>query len=1421
MASRASFVEGWNIGSVSIKRVRLYQDGAIRAEVCRHAGDPERAIRPLLEQPADFPAAAVATGPEARSLFTLPYLPESICIESALRHLALSPDMVVSLGGETFLVYCIAGGSVRRAISSNRCAAGSGEFLAQQFRRMNLDFQAGLAAARQGRRVSLASRCSVHCQSDATHKLNKGDCTPADIARSLIAELAAKIAILIQSTGWPRARVLLTGGLAGSEQLVKDLADLLPDAQFEVSPHSGYFEALGAAAAAQNPATLPPGPLDTWLELAGAHRFPTRLPLSRFTHQVTRIEDGGLAAPRPGIELILGLDAGSTTTKAVLLDRASGRVVAGCYLRTHGNPVGASFECLAELHRQMAGVPYRVVQAAATGSGREIVSLYLDRCLIFNEILAHARAAREVAPDVDTLFEIGGQDAKFVALEAGMPVDYSMNDGCSAGTGSFLEEAAASDMQVPIQQIGPLALMSDRPIAFGERCAAFINSEVRAALQQGVPRADVLAGLVYAILDNYLSRVVGARQIGRKVLMQGGVALNPAVAPAAAAITGLTVVVPPRPELMGCEGAARMAGDLLDAGTVPAWDRQLSSLGRTAVQIKAPFACPSCENKCEVQRIAIGDRTHAFGGLCSKWEIVRRPKNLRRPEGRDLIALRQQIMFTQFAPSPCHQPRARVGLPLALTTYELYPLYSKFLSGLGCQVILSRPGHGSRRTNAPVCYPGELMHAAMDDLLAAGLDFVFLPYMHEFPPPPGQAHSYLCPVTQDMPGVIREFFAGARDKILTPEMGLASHLAATTEEEVARLAWKLAVPEDTAIESWRVAREHQAEFERTYRQAIADALQPLEGPAVLLVGRPYAAYAPEVNLSVPRKIASRGFTVIPGDALPAESPIGKDVWHFTQRVLAAAHHARRHPDRYICNLSCFSCGPDAVVHHRLRRELEGQPFCFLEIDSHTAHAGIETRIGAFLDIIEARRFAQVARAGLTRKRPVPARLLTESGGPVIVTGAGKRIRLDAPQTLHVLLADTSPLLSELLVGVCAHVGWRACATPLTSAEILQRARTLCSGRECLPFLSMIGKAVQYLETRDPGETTVFHLLEQDDACQIGDWPDAVQVLFERLGEENAVVTWPRLQNNYLGKGDRFASAEAAAIILSDLMAEIASSLRCLAQDRAAALALLHELERDLIAASRRGLLAMERALRRAAHRLAPVSLRIPLRQAPRVLLFGGINRIFVDGPVREFFEERGILTKTTEVSEFLSFFEAHSIVRLGFSRGYIKPAQQCSPLALTRQLLPAKDRRAAWRALRARVHIGFIETLDRRWRRIAGRSGLLFNPQATYAQVAAEGHERISMNSYTEAPMTVGRYAAMRNSGAYDGFVNIGAFNCAPANSASAVVHSLSLQTDAPYAIIEADGSSITPSQMRQLETVAAQAQRRRATLLAAGPALP
>ncbi|GAJ14325.1 unnamed protein product, partial [marine sediment metagenome] len=253
-------------------------------------------------------------------------------------------------------------------------------------------------------------------------------------------------------------------------------------------------------------------------------------PLNQASHLLDfRVVDKSDVKIIEGEKYILGIDAGSTTTKAVLFNVKDKSIGAEVYLRTLGNPILATKQCIEQLIVQKEDKKIEIIQCAVTGSAREMVSVYLDNCLTFNEILAHARGASEEVPNVDTVFEIGGQDSKFISFHGGIPVDYAMNEGCSAGTGSFLEESASVDMGIPVTEIASIAKKSDGPISFGERCAAFINTDLRNALQQGASRENVVAGLVYSIADNYISRIVGPRHLGETILFLGGVALNEAV----------------------------------------------------------------------------------------------------------------------------------------------------------------------------------------------------------------------------------------------------------------------------------------------------------------------------------------------------------------------------------------------------------------------------------------------------------------------------------------------------------------------------------------------------------------------------------------------------------------------------------------------------------------------------------------------------------------------------------------------------------------------------------------------------------------------------------------------------------------------------------------------------------------------------
>jgi len=1399
--------EGWNVGSVTMKRVQISDGEVIAVQNKRHGGDLSGVVREMVQSgiPGNSSHKTIVTGPLASTIFDLPYCPESVCIEKALQHLEMDPDIVLSLGGESFVVYCIYERHVRNMVFSSRCAAGSGEFILQQFGRMGLDLEEGLRQAKNGKTVSLASRCSVHIKSDATHKLNKGECSPIDIAYSLVIGQATKIQSLIESTAWERKNILVSGGMSQNELLVDELRRLMPESKIDIIPESSYLEAYGAAIEATHSDVIDQ-PILNCLKSAKTHQFDTLSPLKDFSQQVNFIQKNGTVHPKSGMQAILGIDAGSTTTKAVLFDIESENVVASIYLRTHGNPVMAARKCMDEIQNQLQGCPVEIINVAVTGSGRELVSVSFNNCLSFNEILAHARAAKASHPDVDTIFEIGGQDAKFISLLQGIPVDYAMNDGCSAGTGSFLEETSASDMKYKVEEIGLLALTADAPLSFGERCAAFINSEIRTALQSGEDPKNILAGLVYSIVKNYLSRVVGTRHIGDVILLQGGVALNSAVAPAVAAVTGRKVIVPQNPELMGCVGTAMMANDLMKENKVQSKPLTFQQIQKLRMDQKESFQCKACKNNCLVQRIEIGEKTYPFGGLCSRWEMQRRPLSLRHQEGQDLVTLRTKIMFDDFAPKKPEKPLGRIGIPLALTTYSLFPFYSTLLTSMGYEVVLSTPGKGNKKTHAPFCYPGELLHASADDLANQGVDWIFLPQVREFSILGEHAHAYTCSFTEDSIGILSNFFGELKQKFLTPEIGFSKHLQKTSQREIISMAQKLGVSAEIALQAYHSALLQQEEFEETYREIGQSTLENLSGPKVILVGRPYVAYNTHVNLSIPRKIASRGFHVIPADMLNFDLPaIERNVWYFTQMETNAIRYAKLHKDVYICFLSCFSCNPDAIIYHRIRSEMEGEPFCFLEVDSHTADAGIDTRIGAFMDIIEERRELGKQLDGANNQKNGNYKIEYNHHKPKIITEEGEILGFDDERVVHVLLADTPAISTQLFISLYSRMGWKVKQTHMMDAKILQAARKVCSGRECLPFLAMVGKLVLYLENRDPNEVTLFHMLEQEGPCQIGNWFDASHVIFQRMGVKNTFTVWPRIENNYLGGGEIVALSVTAACSLGDLLSEARSALTCLAKDPGDALEKLDEIEKRLIRIAERGIPAIELALPKIAKELREIPLAERIENHPKVLLFSGVNRIFVDKPVQRYFEEHGILSKTGDLGEFLCFYETEPIVRRGFAVGSLSPDDQFALKTLIKGAIRNPTSQPRFQALRAALHVFIIETLDHHWRSILAKSGLIFSPDIHYRELIRNGHQQVSINGWTEAPCTAGRYLTSLEEGAFDGYVNIGAFNCTPASNATAVTHDAAIKSGLPYAVIEADGAGITASQVRQLESIAAQ----------------
>ncbi|HQO40356.1 MAG TPA: BadF/BadG/BcrA/BcrD ATPase family protein, partial [Spirochaetota bacterium] len=452
---------GINIGSSSIKLVLMNDKQVSLFKTVEHEGDFINTLKNIFRD-TDIPAGTrmLVTGTEGRYLINANNVIESICVEEALRDLGIEADAVVSLGGENFLVYSINNeGKIITSLSGNKCASGTGEFFKQQLGRMDMTL-ADVANVPDSARVHhLSARCSVFMKSDCTHKLNKGEATKYDIVLSLSDVMATKVADFLKRAKIRDGRVILTGGVTNNAYIVKYIQDKLPGIKIIIPDEATYFEAYGAALLAVSSGS--PVPDAENLFKTGSSGFGKYASLKSALGRVTYIEPLR-AKVRPGGEYILGIDGGSTTTKVALIDIETDEIVADYYGRTHGDPVNALKTCIYEVKKQVreqiGDAPISISVAATTGSSREILGVFMETGAVYNEIIAHATGTTYFKSDIDTIFEIGGQDAKYVHLKNKVPIDYAMNEACSAGTGSFLEESAAGDLNITdVRQIGDIA----------------------------------------------------------------------------------------------------------------------------------------------------------------------------------------------------------------------------------------------------------------------------------------------------------------------------------------------------------------------------------------------------------------------------------------------------------------------------------------------------------------------------------------------------------------------------------------------------------------------------------------------------------------------------------------------------------------------------------------------------------------------------------------------------------------------------------------------------------------------------------------------------------------------------------------------------------------------------------------------------
>jgi predicted CoA-substrate-specific enzyme activase len=1355
-----------NIGALSVKAVALHGERR-EARVALHCGRPLETLKEILAE-AEF-ADVDYFGVSGQ----LGHLTEVAAIRRALRELGEDFDAVASLGGEAFLVYILTRGRITHVLSHNKCAAGSGEFLVQQIGRMGLGMEAAIQLSLRGKVVPLASRCSVHCKSDITHKLNRNEAVPADILHTLHDSMANKVVALLEKGQRSRRRVLLTGGVSRNAAMLAALRAKLPNTEFVVREESPWFEAWGTALLTRDQ------PLHRSPKLSFQPRLGRLPPLNRFAGLV-QIIPAPPRQPAPDGPMVLGVDAGSTTTKAVLLDPGTGGVVASHYLRTQGDPVASSRACLRALAEQVGDA--RIGLIGTTGSAREIVGAYLGTEYVFNEISAHAAGASHFDPEVDTIMEIGGQDSKYIHLRNGVPVDYAMNNACSAGTGSFLEESARCDLGVAVTEISSVALGASSPVHFKATCAAFINSDIRSAQQQGHSHDDIVAGLVYAIAANYLTKVKGPRCVGRKVFLQGGVALNHALGHAFAHHVGRQVVIPPHPELLGALGVALMAWKRSKGSADTGAD--LRTLAAPELKRVGRFICQACKLYCSIDRFEVAGRVFPFGGRCSLYENLWKRKS-RTVAAPDLVEQRTSVLFGRALGVPANASR-RVGLPKALLTHSLHPLFSTFFTSLGFETVLSGVDpQGELKSNAGFCFPVQIAHGAVLDLARGGVNLIFLPQVIRMPQVKACRDCYLCPITQASPSFMSKAFPELH--FLCPLLDFSKGYGACSAL-VEMAVHELGTAGELAARAWTAAVRAQEEAEGTLLKLGETTLAQsvAEGKlAILLAGHSYSAFAPEASQSVARKLSSMGVTVIPGDCLsPVEA--GPTAWHFANQILNAAAIVKAHPNLFLLCVSNFSCTIDAFTQSMLASVMGAKPHLILEIDAHTAGAGIQTRLEAFLDI------AANYQAGQTLAvQPFNACQLVR-GGRVIRTN-GDTIRLDDPR-VRIRFPNFSQYHSESLAMAARWLGLHVGETIALDRNQLDKGLQHTSGRECLPLPICLGQLLQISEHRPPGEVTGFYMVRGGAPCV----SDCYMGYFERFIAEQRLpdlfLLNPTQENGWCGidRADLVQSV-SPAIQVADILVEIEQVLGAVGCPGSVE-QLREQWLRFMDGAG--SLEEFNANLPGFANGLAAMPRKRDPSTCPKVVITGDFftrfSPFFMEG-VHERYAASGIILKPVDLADLIQYAAYHDVA--GTANGWgMKPGYPALAKACLRVFQPdGQQYLRQWMSYQAE------RWYEGRCRHIFRKTGLLVGGPNNVSSLFEKASRHISPAIFGEVIPSVGKGLEAANEG-YDGIFLIGPFNCLPYRVSEAILKPLSLEADMPLLTYESDGYAVSPSFLRQVD---------------------
>lgn len=1058
---------GMDIGTSTVKLVLLKNQEIEKQWMAVHHGNPFVCLKKglsTLELAMDTPFSLCVTGSNTEALLeqdsAIPSLGDIPAIVEGVRWIIPQVGSVIEIGSQGARFITEVQSRTPQFAANEHCAGGTGSFFEDQMSRVGCKLENYSALVEQAQSVPrLSGRCAVFAKTDIIHRQQEGVSTP-DILLGLCYAMIRNYKATIVRRLPVCKPVVFCGGVTCNSGVIRAIRDVFGLTEEElIVPEEARFEAaIGAACKAEGAFTL--AQLDALLNNAmTAHSTTTGLPRLEL-RPGTSLAEPNATKIIPESGCALGIDIGSTSTDLVLVG-ADGELVDFQYLRTAGNPEGAVRKGLASIRERFGAVRFTAV--GVTGSGRERVGKRIGADAVRDEITAQAKGAAHWVPEVDTVFEIGGQDSKYISIQNGEVVDFQMNKICAAGTGSFVEEQAAR-MGIPLAEFGPLALSSEHPASLGERCTVFIETAIASAAAEGVSQAEIAAGLCHAIVQNYLHKVVGSKPVGQHIVLQGGVDYNPGIVAAFQAAYGSRVRVSPVFSISGAYGAALLAQE------------------------------------------AVGDAPSQFVGFDSPAQAADDSRSAEIQKNIDFYKQADKLLLEGYTGK--RDPRKKtVGVPFALMIHKFFPMANAFFTSLGFNVVLTDPTSeetirlSQQLAQSETCYPVKLIYGHMQQLIDQKVDYIFLPTIHTMKHEKSRVkHNYGCVYMQTAAASI----AKALDieskgiTLLSPVFDLDFGQEAMASAMLG-LSKILGIPKPfcaKALLSGAMAvRRHTAAVEKQGKALLAT-LKP-EDKILVLITRNYGVSDPILNMGIPELLLERGYKVItlshlPGHALDIADEYENLYYPFGQHILSGAKLIAHHPNLYAVYLTNHGCGPDTMLSHLFKQEMGDKPYLQIEVDEHFSNVGVITRIEAFLNSLQHRPAVALPTDFNIEQVDIHPCRLAQTPSP------------NVPLYLPAMGAYT-----PYLAAYFKQQGADPYELPHLTDDILSLGRAETSAKEYLPFPALLGSI---LAERKNDQTDAQFLIPQTQGAEAdGQYARVIRAVLDRRKEQNAQLISPMLE----------------------------------------------------------------------------------------------------------------------------------------------------------------------------------------------------------------------------------------------------------------------------------------------------------------------